>query len=339
MISTSAISNQTSSAEPVAARQPETSSANWTEPNPGNCRWYLNRVVEQVASPKIKRIVGAVFQDLTRLLECLSIIESHLRHVNTAEESFAFFQLIRDEVRSLVDFIRTDALTCDGISEDLADALDGITFALSHDLRRVFETENSQHDSDKTAYIVLSRVHRAHDVLTNCLQQSTISLAVVFDRELVGAKLFNNSDKRYRESLKLCEDLSMLRELADAFAKDGDQFALGDLTAGIERFRAESMEYLMYSDWPQFESFCERIEVAESDTSSLAPVLHQFQCYLETLLGQVRMRAVLADESSSSLGEHASHQWPTATEQDVPQSRGSEGSELKTVLAESSYIA
>ena len=109
----------------------------------------------------------------------------------------------------------------------------------------------------------------------------------------------------------------MLRALADAFAKDRDQFALGDLAAGIERFRAESMEYLMYSDWPQFESFCERIEIAESDTSSLAPVLHQFQCYLETLLGQVRMRAVLAD-ASPSVGEHANHQWPTATEHGSP---------------------
>jgi hypothetical protein len=50
----------------------------------------------------------------------------------------------------------------------------------------------------------------------------------------------------------------------------------------------------MYSDWPQFESFCERIKVPGSATE-LEPVFNQFRCYLETLLSQVRMRAVLAN--------------------------------------------
>jgi hypothetical protein len=56
----------------------------------------------------------------------------------------------------------------------------------------------------------------------------------------------------------------------------------------------------MYSDWPQFESFCERIKVASTDIPRLVEVLHQFQCYLETLLSQVRMRAVLAEQTPFS---------------------------------------
>ncbi len=184
------------------------------------CRLYLERVVGQIDSARVRRVVGAVFQDLTRLLECLTIIEGHLRHIHTAEESLAFFQLIRDEAKSLLEFIRTDALNCDQISGELADTLDGITFALSHDLRRVFEGENEV-TGDKPPYILLGRVHRAHDVLTNCLQQSTISLAVIFDRTLVGTKLFNNSEKRYQQSVKLCSDLTELRELVQEFIDSG----------------------------------------------------------------------------------------------------------------------
>ena len=45
--------------------------------------------------------------------------------------------------------------------------------------------------------------------------------------------------------------------------------ALASLTSGIAKFRNESMECLMYSDWPQFESFCERIRVASTDFPSL----------------------------------------------------------------------
>jgi len=270
------------------------------------CRLYLEGVVDQIEASRVRRVVGAVFQDLTRLLECLKIIEGHLRHIHTAQESLAFFQLIQDEARSLLEFIRTDALNCDQISGELADTLDGITFALSHDLRRVFEGENDA-TGDTPPYVVLGRVHRAHDVLTNCLQQSTVSLAVVFDQTLVGSKLFDNSAKRYRQSLKLCSDLAELRQLIqESIAGGGDP---NDLTAGLERFRNESLEFLMYSDWPQFESLYERIQISANDPSALAPVLHQFLCYLETLLRQVKMRAVLADARSAPSPNPTERSW------------------------------
>jgi hypothetical protein len=256
------------------------------------CRLYLERLLDQIGPSRVRRVVGAVFQDLMRLLECLTIIEGHLRHIHTAEESLAFFHLIRDEARSLMEFIRSDALGCDQISAELADTLDGITFALSHDLRRVFEGENEV-TGELPNYVVLGRVHRAHDVLTNCLQQSTISLAVVFDKALLGTKLFNNSEKRYRQSIRLCSDLAALRELVQEFIDES--VGPDDLTTGLQRFRNDGLEFLMYSDWPQFESFCERIQISANDVLASRPVLHQFLCYLETLLRQVKMRAVLAD--------------------------------------------
>jgi hypothetical protein len=123
---------------------------------------------------------------------------------------------------------------------------------------------------------------------------------MVFDRSLVGAKLFDNSDMRYRQSLQLCQDLLTLRQLVENFEEQAGELALTSLTSGIRKFRNESMECLMYSDWPQFESFCERILVASTDFPTLVEVLHQFQCYLETLLSQVRMRAVLAEQTPFS---------------------------------------
>src|SRR5688572_31595083 len=80
------------------------------------CRSYLESMVGGSSGIRIRRVVGTVFQDLLRLLECLSIIEGHLRHVNTAEETLTFFQLIRDEARSLIDFIKTDALNGNEVS-------------------------------------------------------------------------------------------------------------------------------------------------------------------------------------------------------------------------------
>ena len=131
------------------------------------------------------------------------------------------------------------------------------------------------------------------DLLTNCLQQSTITLAMMFDPELVGARLFNNSDIRYRQSLQLCEDLTALSQQIELCENNLNEGSLVNLSFAIEKFRNESLECLNYSDWPQFESFCETINATGTSWLQLEPVLHQFRCYVETLLGQVKRRAVL----------------------------------------------
>ena len=264
-------------------------------PDHTSCQLQIDRVVREIESPEVRKIVDAVFKDLLRLLECLGLIESHLRQADAAEETFALFQIIHDEARVLVDYIREYGLNCGAMSDELVDALDGITFAVSHDLQRVFEFEQRGKNTPQTSHLVVGKLYRAHDLLTNCLQQSTITLAMVFDPELEGSRLFNNSDMRYRQSLQLCEDLSALSQLLDTCGNTLDECSLMNLSAGIEKFRNESLERLMYSDWPQFESFCERINVAGPSWLDLDPVLHQFRCYVETLLGQVRMRAVLAN--------------------------------------------
>lgn len=263
-------------------------------PDHTSCYIAIARVVRNVESPEVREIVDVVFKDLLRLLECLGLIETHLRQVDAADETFALFQIIHDEARVLVEFIRKDGLDCSAMSEELRDTLDGITFAVSHDLQRVFETEKRGATAETTAHVLMGKLYRAHDILTNCLQQSTITLGMLFDPELVGTKLFNNSDMRYRQSLQLCDDLSALLQLVATSEKNTDGPSFAALGAGIEKFRNDSLECLAYSDWPQFESFCERIKLAGA-SPELEPILHQFRCYLETLLGQVRMRAVLAN--------------------------------------------
>src|SRR6185503_11520961 len=154
-------------------------------------------------------------------------------------------------------------------------------FAVNHDLQRVFESEG-QVNLAMNAHVVVGKLYRAHDVLTNCLQQSTITLAMLFNPELVGTRLFNNSDMRYRQSLQLCEDLSELLQIIPTCESHYDEVAMVRLSAGIQKFRGESLECLMYSDWPQFESFCGRINTAGSSQVNLESVLHQFRCYVQT---------------------------------------------------------
>jgi hypothetical protein len=275
-----------------------------TVPDHASCRLELDRVVREIESPAVRGIIETVFKDLLRLLESLGIIEKFLRQVNAAEETFALFQIIHDEARSLVNYIREDGLNSSALTEEVIDTLDGIAFAVNHDLQRVFEFEQSGTSAPQTDHLVVGKLYRAHDLLTNCLQQSTITLAIMFDPNLVGAKLFNNSDIRYRQSLQLCVDLSTLLQQVEACEGDFNGSSLANLLIGIETFRNETLECLNYADWPQFESFCETINVAGTSWLQLEPVLHQFRCYIETLLSQVKMRAVLANVFPVLIGDN-----------------------------------
>ena len=286
------------------------------------CAFDLSLLVQRIEPAKVRNIVGAVFADLLRLLEYLRLIESHLRQAEAAA-THSIFQIIYDEASVLVEFIRDERSNCAVMNKDLADTLDGITFAVNHDMQRAFETElrgaTSQNPSETSnlniqvpTVLLVSKLYCAHDVLTNCLQQSTITLALMFDKELDVARFFNNSDTRYRQSVQLCQDLSSLLKLAKTCRKKRSKRTLSSLTAGIEAFRDESMQYLSYSDWPQFESFCKRIQLASTSSKELEAVLHQFRCYLETLLGQVRMQAVIANIIPIQFGAHDTVQLPTA---------------------------
>jgi hypothetical protein len=284
-----------------------------------SCSFHLSKLVKTIQTPQVREIVETVFQDLLRLLDCLHPIESQLDRLDEAEEALSLFQAIHDEASALVKFIREEALTCEELDQELYDTLDGITFAVSHDLQRVFETKVPGTPEENTSRAVAGKLFRAHDVLTNCLQQATIILATTFDSGLIGTELFSNWELRYRQSIQLCRDLSTLLKLIEACSEKQGKRAFANLTAGLEKFRIESKQCLRYSDCPQFESFCERIQLAATP-AELEPVLHQFRCYLETLLGQVRMRAVLSNVFPIEFGAHDSAQSPSPHQHTLSQS-------------------
>jgi hypothetical protein len=265
-----------------------------TESRRSPVRLQIDLLVAHIEDRTVRDLVYTVFEDLLCLLESLDLIESDLHTVDHARETLVLFQLIHDEARALMEFIRTNSLSVDAITETLHETLDGITFAMNHDLQRVFGSELDGPIPNEPA-VVVGKLIRSHGVLTNCLQQSAITLAIIFDPTLVGAKLFNNSDVRYWESIELCNELSDLIQLLACFEDKGDEQARGSLAGGINKFHSQSMQLLMYTDWPEFESFCDRAMSSLDDLQQLEPVIHQFRCYLETLLSEVKMRAVLAD--------------------------------------------
>ena len=261
-----------------------------------NLHHEIDLVLNRIANPDLREISQTVLAEMMRFFDWLARIENNLQKLDTLLESLSLLEVLEFECRSLTDFIDTQAVKLAAGNERLLDVLDGISYGINHDLRRVFERELVRGVTEQSIPIVYGKILHAHGLLTNCFQQSTITLLQVFNPTLDASKLFNDVELRLQQSLILCKDLSSLMRFVRLAQANNDPDVLRSVTARILEFRDGSMQYLMYKDWRGYESLALEVITAVENNLDPKPLLHRFICYLEVLYGHVKMRAVLADE-------------------------------------------
>jgi hypothetical protein len=261
-----------------------------------NLHHEIDLVLDRITSPNLREISQTILDEMLRFFDWLARIENNLQKLDTLLESLSLLEVLEFEARSLTDYIDTRAVKLAAGNERLLDVLDGISYGISHDLRRVFERELVRGVTEQSIPIVYGKILHAHGLLTNCFQQSTITLLQVFNNSLDASKLFNDYELRLQQSLILCKDLSSLMRFVRLAQANSDPDVLRSVSARILEFRDGSMQYLMYKDWRGYESLALEVITAVENNLDPKPLLHRFICYLEVLYGHVKMRAVLADE-------------------------------------------
>jgi hypothetical protein len=253
-------------------------------------------VLGSISNPELHELSSTILREMLRFFDWLTRIENNLQKLDTLLESLSLLEVLEFEARSLTDYIDTRAVKAAQGHERLTDVLDGISYGITHDLRRIFERELVRGVTEQSIPIVYGKIMHAHGLLTNCFQQSTITLLQVFKPNVDGSKLFNDVELRLEQSLILCKDLSSLMRFVRLAQAKGDPDVLRSVTARILEFRDGSMQYLMYKDWRGYESLALEVITAIENNLDPKPLLHRFICYLEVLYGHVKMRAVLADD-------------------------------------------
>ena len=260
-----------------------------------NLQHQVDLVTTQIADPELREISQAILSEMLRFFDWLARIENNLQRLDTLLESLSLLEVLEFEARSITEYIDTKAVKAAGGNERLKEVLDGICYGINHDLRRIFERELVRGVTEQSIPIVYGKILHAHGLLTNCFQQSTITLLQVFKPELDASKLFNDVELRLQQSLVLCKDLSSLMRFVRLAQANGDPDVLRSVTARILEFRDGSMQYLMYKDWRGYESLALEVITAIENNLDSKPLLHRFICYLEVLYGHVKMRAVLSE--------------------------------------------
>ena len=261
----------------------------------GRLRDEIRLALSQIGNPEIHLLVETCFEQIVVVFGRLALIENNLRKLDTLLENLSIFDVLQYEVRNFVQYLETEALSNEVLDERLADTLDGICYGISHDIKRIFERELSGDIRNQTTPIVYGKIVHSHGLLTNCFQQSLITLLQLFNLSLDPIGLFNDFEERVRQSLILCNDLSALLQVVRTADHQGTPESLNQVVQSALNFRDNSMHYLMYRDWRGYERLALALIAAIEANSDSKDLLHQFNCFLELLYGHVKMRAVLKD--------------------------------------------
>ncbi|HEX5706277.1 MAG TPA: hypothetical protein VFX96_03205 [Pyrinomonadaceae bacterium] len=252
----------------------------------------LRALTERVTPDALGADVSAIFAKLLGLLELLKHIEGALAEDRPLKQTLPLFTLLREEATALLTMLSERTLRIEGLDASVAEQLDGTAYAVKMELRKAFEHELAGLASLTSAPHIYARVENAHGLLRDCFQQSIVALAQIFDPQLEGARLFGAFKTKLDQSLALRRDLwQVLQSVRGAEAGSDSVSSLGE---ALQTFCGGSLRNLMYKDWEAYERFAEEVTTTKGAGEQRA-VLHRFSAYLETLFGQVNMRAVLAD--------------------------------------------
>ena len=258
----------------------------------------LRAIVEAIEPAETREFVAGVFEDLRRLLGCRDSVKAITDGGGTTDDAYFIFEALRCEALAAaggLDYF----CACQPSPTELSEELERMSFALRHELKSVFERLLPGALAAAGAGESGSQLKEAHDLLRNCFEQSTVSLARLYRPDVDAADLFEDIRARRDNSLRLYEDLSaLLRSARYAEWHEGAE-ALAVFTTRLELFREESMRHLMEKDRETCDNFIAGLAVPQTRKSARLH-LHRFACYLEILLKHVSMRSVLADAAQTA---------------------------------------
>ena len=235
-----------------------------------------------------------IFYSFSRLLALLRFVEISLGGDAQLKRLLPIFTLVHEETRTLLDFIEERALRVEGVAPGASEILDGTAYAVRMEMRKAFEHELTGLCSVRQPPQVFAKVENASGLLRDCYQQSVVALAQSFDPSLDGGALFKSFRTKLEQSLELRRELWGLVRVVRGASADGGGPPASLVLDALAAFAEGGQRYLMYKDWETLERFAEELDAAR-DAGELSRTLHRFEAYLETLFGQVNMRAVLSD--------------------------------------------
>lgn len=253
----------------------------------------LGRFTSVEAAPMpILAEIKFILRKFGKIFRYLNAVKTLMTSDGQIKPAILIFIQIESLCNDLAKLLESRSEEFRAVDPDFADLLDGASYVSSIETRKVFDQELSGVMEIRSIPSVFARFEAAHALLLEGSQQTVIALAKHLNGEIDAADIYPYLNVKRDSSVLLQSDLRSLaadvasaETLADAASAEMVRKKLDDFLSG-------SAKYLYYKDIETIERFYEEIEFAGSQ-SEIQQILHRFNAYLETLLGQVSLRSVL----------------------------------------------
>lgn len=242
-----------------------------------------------------------VLPRFAKILKWLSVIEKMLKNDEPLKPALLIFSRIYEQIQELIKYVNNRLSRFPNEEDELFGALDGTAYTASIELRKVYNYELAGLAELRPALSVYAKMETAFSLLNDSFQQTLVNFAQLIEPEIAAEKLFPNFQIKFKQSLILRQNLWEILNTVKKVEQNPDDAALASLHKQLNNFLETTLHFLFYKDMETVERFIEEVLIT-TDKKDLVPILHRFGAYLETLFGQVNMRAVLAKHPFEQAG-------------------------------------
>lgn len=238
--------------------------------------------------------VCGVVRKFADILKALSVIGRMLRNDEPLKASLLIFTFVHEQTQHLIGQINHRLSELTNEETDFFISLDAASYTASLEIKKAFQQELTGVVGIRPAQAVYARIEVAYSLLRASFEEIIAAFARILEPTTNVAEIFPTFKTKLDQSLVLRAGLhNTLRAVQEAEEKP-EQDRIENMRNSLEFFNHEAFHFLFYKDKETLERFSEETQLMQNP-KDLVPILHRFGAYLETLLGQVNMRAVLAN--------------------------------------------
>src|ERR1035437_288208 len=222
----------------------------------------------------------------------LDVVGKMLAADEPLKPALLIFSAVSEQIRDLIGYINNRLERFPNKEVEMFHSLDAAAYTASIELKKIHTQELVALAQIRPAQSIYARMETAYSLLNDGFQQILVGFAKSLDPHANAFVLFPGFKAKFERSLVLRHDLYLLARLAWAAEEDPSKSNVQRLHDVLREFMKQTVRYLFYKDTETVERFVEEILVTKQ-SKDLVPILHRFGAYLETLFGQVNLRAVL----------------------------------------------
>jgi hypothetical protein len=261
---------------------------------------YLPAVLLKItAAPELdaeQAELALVLPRFGRVLRYLDVVGGMLDRDEPLKPSILIFARVNEMIYELTTFINNRLERFPDAEAEMFATLDAASYTASMELKKVYAQELAGVSELRPAPSVYARTETAYALLHDGFQLILAGFAKIVDPSADLFTVFPEFKAKRDQTLVLRRELDSLIKTIQTAEAEPDDRKVDALKSSLREFMLEPVTYLFYKDTETVERFVEEITITRSN-KDLVPLLHRFGAYLDTLLGQVTLRAVLAEQS------------------------------------------